>query len=769
MGKRWLGSSGAALATMLALTACGGGGGGTDVAPVPIAPTAPPAPAPTSPPPPPPPPAPAAIDYDGSEYRRSNAAVAASAISSYKAGATGTGIKIGIIDSGINTALSEFTGRIDPASRDVAGSRGLGDDDGHGTAVADVAAGARNSSGIHGVAFDSTIVVMRADAPGSCATPTTDTGGGCEFNDSAISAGVDAARLAGAKVINMSLGGSQPGSQLLSAMSRAANAGIVLVISAGNDGDKPEGANADPFALVPAQQLAGSVIIAGSVGADNGAGGTDLSKLSDFSNKAGTGAAYYLAALGYRSQAISTDGKQYLWSGTSFSAPTIAGAVALLAQAFPNLTGKQIVSLLFSSADDLGVAGTDAVFGNGRLNLAKAFAPAGTTNLAGSQVAVSTSDNGTLPAAAGDANAQPMGAIILDGYSRAYALDLARTLSQAAAAHPLRDAIGGRTQVAGMAAGRISVAMTVAQRDGTARDFELSRLGIGPNDARRARLIAGSAVARIDRRTAAAFGFAEGARAMERRLSGAGAGAFMIARDVAGETGFSARRGASMALRHQLGGIGVTASAESGHVWQDVATRAAGSPYRLTSIGVDKAFGSTWVSAAMRRLNERETLLGGRIGPALGGGGSSTLFLDLEARRALGNGWSASLAGRRGWTSFGGGRFQSDAYAIDLAKDGLFGGDRLGLRISQPLRIASGGFATMLPTAYDYATLSTTNTLARFSLSPSGREVDGELSYGRGVLGSGWVGGNLFLRRQPGHVAGAPDDVGAAIQFSLGF
>ena len=46
-------------------------------------------------------------------------------------------------------------------------------------------------------------------------------------------------RLAGAKVINLSLGGSAPGSQLMSAMQRAVNAGIILVISAGNDGDDP--------------------------------------------------------------------------------------------------------------------------------------------------------------------------------------------------------------------------------------------------------------------------------------------------------------------------------------------------------------------------------------------------------------------------------------------------------------------------------------------------------------------------------------------------
>jgi hypothetical protein len=35
--------------------------------------------------------------------------------------------------------------------------------------------------------------------------------------------------------------------------------------------------------------------------------------------------------------------------------------------------------------------------------------------------------------------------------------------------------------------------------------------------------------------------------------------------------------------------------------------------------------------------------------------------------------------------------------------------------------------------------------------------------------GAGWLGGNLFLRRQPGHVASAEDDIGAAVRFTLGF
>jgi hypothetical protein len=625
-----------------------------------------------------------------------------------------------------------------------------------------------------GVAFDATIISLRADAPGTCADTSED--GGCEFFDSAIASGIDAARLAGARVINLSLGGSAPNSTLMNAMTRAVSAGIVLVISAGNDGEKPEGANSDPMALVPAQNLPGHVIIAGSIGAPDINGGTNLNQISDFSNRAGTGATWYLSALGYRDRAPDHTGTQYLWSGTSFSAPTITGAVALLAQGFPNLNGAQIVNILFQSADDLGAAGTDSIYGRGRLNLARAFQPMGQTSLADSKEAVSTGSNGDLPAAAGDGGADgdpttPFGAIILDGYSRAFVLDLAKTLRVAEQSKPLTRALQGNIRVAGASAGPVSVAMTVSQRRDLPMGFAVERLGIGPDDARRSRVLAGSAIARLDDKTAIALGFAEGAKAMDRRLSGAEAGAFLIAKDIAGDPGFSARRDGSLAVRRNLGPVAVTMSAESGDVWQEVKTSATGSPYRWTSVSVDRNFGSTWLSAGISNLNEKQTVLGGRMSNALGGGGASSLFLDLEARRELGKSWTAGLSARRGWTDFAGGKFATGAYGFDLTRHGLLGSnDRLGFRLSQPLRVESGGFSMMLPTAYDYDTQTATSSLSRFSLTPSGREVDAELSYGTNVLGdAGWIGGNLFVRREPGHIADSKDDYGAAIRFTLGF
>jgi hypothetical protein len=413
------------------------------------------------------------------------------------------------------------------------------------------------------------------------------------------------------------------------------------------------------------------------------------------------------------------------------------------------------------------------VFGHGRLNIARAFQPAGQTSLADSQEAVSMVSNGDLPPAAGDAadKAQSLGAIILDGYNRAYVLDLAKTLRQAAADHPLSNAIQSNARVNSVSTGPLTIAMTVSERHDLRQGYQLERLGVGPEDARKSRLIAGAAIARLDGKTAAAFGFSEGAKAMERQLSGAQAGAFLIAKDIAGDPGFAAKRGASIAVRRNLGPVAVTVAGENGSVWNQVRTGPTDEAYQLATVSVDKTLGSTWLSAGLSRLDEKQTLLGGRMSGALGGGGSKSLFLDLEARRELGSGFSAGLMARRGWTDFAAGRFQTDAYAFDLAKTGLFNNsDRLGLRIAQPLRVSGGGFAMLLPTSYDYATQTAIDSWRTYSLSPSGREIDAELSYGSSLWnGSGWLGGNLFMRRQPGHIASAGNDYGAAIRFTLGF
>ena len=112
---------GSLLALAPALAACGGATGAA-TAPLTPASIAPPA----SPPAPAPPPL---INYDTPEYQRSNAVTKLNAISAYQAGATGAGITAAVIDSGVNASLAEFSGKMSAASADIAGTRGMGDED----------------------------------------------------------------------------------------------------------------------------------------------------------------------------------------------------------------------------------------------------------------------------------------------------------------------------------------------------------------------------------------------------------------------------------------------------------------------------------------------------------------------------------------------------------------------------------------------------------------------------------------------------------------
>ena len=64
--------------------------------------------------------------------------------------------------------------------------------------------------------------------------------------------------------------------------------------------------------------------------------------------------------------------------GTSYAAPRVAGAAALVRQKFPNLTGSQLKQVILQTATDLGVAGVDETFGYGKLSIANALSPQGT-------------------------------------------------------------------------------------------------------------------------------------------------------------------------------------------------------------------------------------------------------------------------------------------------------------------------------------------------------------------------------------------------------
>ena len=783
---------GASLGALALLSACGGGGtggGGPISTPAPVpAPTPSPAPAPSPTPTPPP-----ASSFNTAEYRRSDGPAYHNAVTAWQQGVDGRGVTLAIVDSGIDLDSPEFAGRISSKSRDVAGNSTVEGEDSHGTDVALVAAAARDNTGVVGIAYNATILALRADDPGSCASESADDpDSGCSFLDTAIAKGIDAAVTAGARVVNLSLGGSAPEQVVRTAVARAASAGVVIIVSAGNDGDSTDADidpdNPDPFASGIFGAGNGNVIIAGSVD-ENG-------QFSDFSNRAGSFGDAFLSARGegvcceYKDGELEItveDGQRFvtLISGTSFSAPQITGAVALLAQAFPNLTGKQIVDLLLRTARDAGASGTDSTYGRGILDIGKAFEPQGTTTLAGGTIALALGDDlGVGSAAMGDAAGRgTLGTVILDSYQRAYTTDIGQGLRDAQVVPRLTNALTAGTRNLHGGSDRLSIAFTVDAR-GIARQAMPGQLQLTIDDARQARVLAARAAWQLSPGTQLGFAFAQGADGLVAQLQGRQRPAFMISGTAAGDDGFLRRSDASVALRRKLGAWGLTVSADGGRTIDgapsalvgDVRARRQREGVQSFAIAADRNFGGIDAALGLTWMNEDRTMLGARFHEALGLAGSDSLFLDAEAGWDIASGWRIGAAMRQGVTRARtsgliaqGSGLRTGAWSVDIARYGAFApDDSLAFRLSQPLRVSSGGLNIDLPVAYDYATTSATYGLRQLNLSPQGREVMGEIAWSAPLFGGNGAA-SVYYRKDPGHFASLPDDKGVALRWTTGF
>jgi subtilisin family serine protease len=98
-----------------------------------------------------------------------------------------------------------------------------------------------------------------------------------------------------------------------------------------------------------------------------------LGDMAGFSDRAGPARASYIAAPG---QKVVTDcdlATCAIISGTSFAAPHVAGALALLMQAFPQMSGRQALDILLRAADGAGDPQGDTVYGRGRLDVWRAY------------------------------------------------------------------------------------------------------------------------------------------------------------------------------------------------------------------------------------------------------------------------------------------------------------------------------------------------------------------------------------------------------------
>ena len=729
------------------------------------------------------------MSFDTAEFRRSDGPGFHGAETAWLDGSTGAGEIIAVIDSGIDSDSPEFTGRIHPDSQDVTGAgRGVDPEDDHGTNVSLVAAGGLNDEGVVGIAFDAQVLALRADRPGSCGPDTPqDSSLGCVFADSDIARGIDVAVAAGAVVVNLSLGGSAASLELQDAVTRAANAGVLIVAASGNDGLSPDEVDAFSQTLIAAG--GDNVIIVGSVD-DNG-------DMSGFSNRAGQFAENYISARGERICCVYDDGELFvenidgqdfvtLFSGTSFAAPQVAGAVALLAQAFPNLTGVEIAEILFDTARDAGATGTDNVFGNGILDIAAAFQPQGTTTVAGTDNVLALGDNFAIGSAAmGDAlTAASVTTVVTDRYDRAFTTNLGQNSRNAPQVQRLRGAIGQGVRTRAGGTEQLSIAVTVGEGQRAAGVGWAQNLQLTSEEAFGARVLAGRVAARIAPDMQVGFAISQSASGLVAQLQGANRGAFQIAPEAGDDNGFLGSSDIAIASRQQFGRWGFTLSAERGDAqladFRNAADALNGNLERrpTTRVGVaaDRQWAGFDLNAGATILLEEDTLLGAHFNPVLGLQGAQSIFLDGRVSRFIDRRWQVGASYRAGFTRPQGGsligagsQINTTGWSLDLTRFGVFSrSDTLGLRFSQPLRVGGGALQLELPVDYDYAAESAIAGRQALSLTPSGRELIGELGW-RALLPVGTVSTSVYYRNQPGHFRDAPSDVGALISLSSQF
>lgn len=334
------------------------------------------------------PPSPAAAgDWSGSqEYVNSTGLAQLKAAEGYaqRSGGLpgGEGVRIAIIDSGIDVTHPDL-GNLAKTSWSAGNEAIIGDS--HATFVAGIAAASRTQSSdpndMHGIAYRATLVNFQAARPSQTAANGFVSFGMDDLVDaisaaSGLSTGEEAVE---SDILNLSLGAPSSSdstfSRLRTAMRDAADEDKIIVLAAGNEGLSSDPADKlqpiYPAAYADDAGMAGLAIVVGNL--------TSADEAAASSNLCGDTKNFCLFAPGTSIQSTTSGGVYGIGSGTSFAAPYVAGAAAVVKAAFPGVSSRDVVDRLLLTAEDLGDAGVDSTFGRGRLDLEAAMAPVGPT------------------------------------------------------------------------------------------------------------------------------------------------------------------------------------------------------------------------------------------------------------------------------------------------------------------------------------------------------------------------------------------------------
>ena len=262
-------------------------------------------------------------------------------------GFTGQGVVVAVLDTGVDYNHSDLSANIFTNSGEIAGDGIDNDNNGyiddfygwnfdsnnnntldvhsHGTHVAGTIAALNNGFGVTGIAHNAQIMpvkVLGDDGSGSYES---------------VANGIRYAADNGAQVINMSLGGDTDNSLLRSAVEYAASKGVIVVMAAGNDGDSTT------MGHYPAAYATDWGIAVGAVDQN--------SSMAYFSNRSGIFPLTYVTAPGVSVYSTVPNNSYDSKSGTSMATPHVAGVVALMLSANPELTESEVYEILTSTAE----------------------------------------------------------------------------------------------------------------------------------------------------------------------------------------------------------------------------------------------------------------------------------------------------------------------------------------------------------------------------------------------------------------------------------
>jgi len=245
----------------------------------------------------------------------------------------GDALLIGVLDTGVDAYHPDLEGKVIDDENNI-------DEIGHGTEVSGIiAAKTNNIEGIAGIAWNAKILSLKITNEEGVASVST------------VVSALDKAYRNGVKIVQVSLSANIRSKILKGAIQEAQERGILIISSGGNTG---------------VNELRYPAAYSGVIGV--GA----ISQDKDIEAYSTRGEHISLVAPGSFIYTTSNDSGYTEVTGSSFAAPQVTGAAALVWSVAPNLTNKEVREILINSAEDLGQAGRDNEYGYGLLNVEKA-------------------------------------------------------------------------------------------------------------------------------------------------------------------------------------------------------------------------------------------------------------------------------------------------------------------------------------------------------------------------------------------------------------